>query len=143
MLEQEIDLSFQSSQKLYCSGQFRKTLEKLTLCSQKIKKDWYQLDKLPPSDAIFIIKQYSEINYLKILCLNKLGNDCCALKNIRCLYNQFRSLFLSSDLKGEIRNSLRNELLKITQLYQRIENISGPDNLLNDFNQIFYTKILL
>ncbi|MFI5392063.1 MAG: hypothetical protein ACHQYQ_11945 [Bacteriovoracales bacterium] len=49
MLEQEIDLSFQSSQKLYCSGQFRKTLEKLTLCNQKLKKDWYQLVESSPS----------------------------------------------------------------------------------------------
>lgn len=143
MLEKELDLYFQNSQRLYSRGKFRKTLEELTFCTSKINKVWCHLEKLPPSEAILVIKNYSEVNYLKILCLNKLGNECCALKNVRCLYNQLRSLFLNPKINGQIRDSVRNELLKITQLYQKLEGTCGSDNLLNDFNRIFYTKILL
>ncbi len=143
MEERKLELLFQNSQKFYSRGKYRKTLEELSSCSILIKIDLAKIEKLPADEAIFLIKKFSEINYLKIQCLNKLGNECCALKNTRFIYGQLRSLFLNPKLSGYLRTLLRNELLKITQLYQSIENIHGCDNLLEDFNRIYYTKILL
>jgi hypothetical protein len=143
MQEKELEISYQNFQKLYSRGMYKETLEEIDLYKVKIKNDLLKLEALAPILAISTIKNYSELTYLKIQCLSKLGKCCCALKNARYLYGHLRTLFLDKNLNGQIRNSIRNELLKITQLYQTLEKINGPDNLLDDFNRIFYTKILL
>ena len=134
---------FQRSQELFHQGEFKKTLAELRVCMKGIEEKFSSIEKLSPEEAHTVALRFSNIIYWRTLCFYSAGKICCARKNIYFAYDQIRSLFLNTSYDALLRNSLRVELKRITDLYKKNKEGNGPDNLLNDFNRIYYTKILL
>jgi hypothetical protein len=134
---------FQKSQELFRQGDLKKTLAELRVCMKGVEKKFSSIEKLPPEEAQIVALRFSNIIYWRALCFYAAGKVCCARKNIYFAYDQIRSLFLNTSYDAHLRNSLRVELKRITDLYKKNREGKGPDNLLSDFNRIYFTKILL
>jgi len=134
---------FSKSKEFFHQGDFKKTLMELKVCMGGIEKEFTDVDKLPPRKALEVTLKFSNVLYWRTLCFYSAGSSCCARKNVYFLYDSLRSLFLNSRYDGNFRNTLREELKRVTDLYQKFGETSGPDNLINDFKRIYYTKILI
>jgi len=142
-MEPNWNYHFTKSKKLFHQGKYQQTLEELKVCLGGVEKEFTSIENLPTEKAKEVTLRFSNVIYWRTLCFYSVGKKCCARKNVYYIYDQIRSIFLNPNFEGHFRNILRVELKRITDLYIGHREETGPDNLINDFERIYYTKILI